>query len=93
MYAHYMAVSMGKSLPIPAMTITILQIAQMVVGVAVVVFSISCSSAPINHWFALGMYASYFVLFSLFFVRRYFGGQGNYDDIRRSRDYQLSKQE
>jgi elongation of very long chain fatty acids protein 6 len=71
MYGYYWTLSAGRKCRIPAISITILQIVQMVIGIYVIVSSIPCSRSPINHWSALGMYFSYFLLFVAFFVERY----------------------
>jgi elongation of very long chain fatty acids protein 6 len=52
--------------------ITVLQIVQMVAGVAITVHNyVHCNTMPVLTFFALCMYASYFVLFVQFFFAKY----------------------
>jgi len=80
MYTYYALKAMGVKLPrTMAMSITSLQLLQMVVGVTVNIYSLvqkangkGCQSETFNIFLALVMYASYFVLFSNFFNKAYF---------------------
>ena len=52
--------------------ITVLQIVQMVAGIAITVHNyMHCNAMPTLTFFALAMYASYFVLFVQFFFAKY----------------------
>lgn len=70
MYGYYALGSIGVRLPFP-IVITILQILQMIVGTLVVLLTIRCSDHMSTTVAGLVMYASYAVLFTLFFVQRY----------------------
>jgi len=82
MYSYY-ALRASRLVKIPhwiPMTITIMQIAQMMVGCAVSVFvyrlkslqpQLPCKQSLENLYFALGIYASYLLLFSHFFYKEY----------------------
>jgi elongation of very long chain fatty acids protein 6 len=81
MYSYYALVSMGKYPPkFLAMTITGLQLTQMVVGCAINVWAHnytaaashnSCHISQINIKLSMAMYFSYFVLFAQFFYKAY----------------------
>jgi len=74
---------MGIWVPRPiAMTITILQLSQMVVGVIVNGYAyktkakgFDCDVSSHHLQMGLAMYASYFVLFAHFFYKAYFGAR------------------
>lgn len=82
MYSYYALVSMGKYPPkMLAMTITVLQLTQMIVGCAINVSAHNylsnvppraCGISQINIKLSTAMYFSYFVLFSQFFYKAYF---------------------
>lgn len=92
MYTYYALRSM--SVPIPkkvAMTITSLQLSQMVIGVTVNVYAyfmkmknVDCDVSFYHLNFGLIMYASYFVLFAHFFHKAYL--QHGKDKERRARE-------
>ena len=78
MYSYYALAAMGRR-PRWAFLLTLLQIAQMVVGMslAAAVYSywsagLPCFQTPENLAAGLSMYASYFVLFTLFALNRYY---------------------
>jgi len=79
MYSYYALKALRISIPRPlAMTITSLQIVQMIVGTAVNVWAYQiksrgdyCSAGLQNLRYALFMYASYLILFSYFFYNAY----------------------
>jgi hypothetical protein len=75
MYAYYAASACGARFPKPIrVSITALQIFQMVAGVAINVTVLRVCSHPdyrTNLFVALGMYASYFFLFAQFFLKAY----------------------
>lgn len=82
MYSYYALVSMGKYPPkMLAMTITVLQLTQMIVGCAINVWAhnymattatpTSCHISQINIKLSMAMYFSYFVLFAQFFYKAY----------------------
>lgn len=76
MYFYYFLMAI-KIRPPWAMMVTILQISQMVVGVACTIFSFyylnqpGCKVSEQNTWAAFVMYGSYLALFVEFFVGRY----------------------
>jgi len=86
MYTYYGLRAVGISVPRPiAMTITILQLSQMIVGVVVNGYAFAAKSKGLDcdvshHHLNLGlaMYASYFVLFAHFFYRAYFSRTGKH---------------
>ena len=70
------------------MAITVLQIAQMIVGTYTVVISAPCARHLSTYYAALLMYSSYAALFILFFLQRYvFAGQAK----KREMDMRISK--
>lgn len=81
MYSYYALVSMGKYPPkMLAMTITCLQLTQMIVGCAINIWahnhmltspSHSCHISEMNIKLSMAMYFSYFVLFARFFYKAY----------------------
>lgn len=81
MYSYYALVSMGKYPPkMLAMTITVLQLTQMIVGCAINIWahnymesapSHTCHISQINIKLSMAMYFSYFVLFAQFFYKAY----------------------
>jgi len=79
MYSYYSAKSLRLRVPrFISMSITFLQLSQMVVGVVVNVYSLfvksqggDCFVQTKHINLALGMYASYFILFLNFFIRAY----------------------
>lgn len=81
MYTYYALRSVGIWVPRPiAMTITILQLSQMVVGVIVNGYAyvakakgLECDVTHHHLHLGLAMYASYFILFAHFFYKAYFG--------------------
>jgi len=81
MYSYYAAKTMQIKLSRHlAMTITTLQLSQMVIGVFINIYSLYMKSTHGNcydrsydaMYLALGMYATYFLLFANFFVKAYF---------------------
>jgi hypothetical protein len=75
MYTYYGAASAGYRAPKPiSMSITIIQILQMVVGFYACIDSLSACNFSENSsaYFSLIIYASYFVLFANFFYQAYF---------------------
>ena len=80
MYSYYALAAAGHR-PSWAIAVTILQIVQMVVGMSLAAavayfWSLNkpCHQAPSNMIAGLAMYASYFVLFFIFFLHRYVTG-------------------
>lgn len=81
MYSYYALVSMGRYPPKAlAMTITVLQLTQMIVGCAINIWahnymtttpSHTCHISQINIKLSMAMYFSYFVLFAQFFYKAY----------------------
>lgn len=81
MYSYYALVSMGKYPPkMLAMTITVLQLTQMIVGCAINIWAHNymatapphtCHISQINLKLSMAMYFSYFVLFARFFSKAY----------------------
>lgn len=81
MYSYYALVSMGKYPPkMLAMTITVLQLSQMVVGCFVNIWAHNymttapphtCHISQINIKLSMAMYFSYCVLFAQFFYKAY----------------------
>ncbi|KAG6439847.1 hypothetical protein O3G_MSEX001139 [Manduca sexta] len=81
MYSYYALVSMGRYPPrMLAMTITFLQLSQMIVGCAINIWAHnymangsphSCHISQINIKLSMAMYFSYFVLFAQFFYKAY----------------------
>lgn len=81
MYSYFALVSMGKYPPkMLAMTITVLQLTQMIVGCAINIWAHnymttapphSCHISQINIRLSMAMYFSYFVLFAQFFYKAY----------------------
>lgn len=81
MYSYYALVSMGKYPPkMLAMTITVLQLTQMIVGCAINIWAHNymatapphtCHISQINIKLSMAMYFSYFVLFARFFFKAY----------------------
>lgn len=85
MYSYYALVSMGKYPPkILAMTITFLQLTQMIVGFGINIWAHnymtnaahSCHISQINIKLSMAMYFSYFVLFARFFYKAYLAPKG-----------------
>ena len=84
MYTYYGLRAVGLWIPKPiAMTITILQLSQMVVGVFVNSYAYRMKVKNVEcevqrHHLQMGaiMYASYFILFAHFFYKAYFGRNG-----------------
>jgi len=75
MYTYYAAASAGYRAPKPvSMSITIIQLLQMVIGVYACIDSLSACNFSENSsaYFSLIIYASYFVLFANFFYQAYF---------------------
>lgn len=72
MYFYFALTAIRIYFPFPQF-LTILQIAQMVVGSYAVYSSGQCPENPLNWWFGMLMYLSYFVLFSKFFLDKYRG--------------------
>lgn len=81
MYTYYAAKALQIKMPRNlAMTITTLQLSQMVVGVFINLYSLwmkvnrgTCFDRSYDAiYLALGMYATYFVLFANFFIQAYF---------------------
>lgn len=87
MYSYYALVSMGKYPPkMLAMTITVLQLSQMIVGCAINIWAHnymtsssqhSCHISQINIKLSMAMYFSYFVLFAQFFYKAYLSPKTN----------------
>jgi hypothetical protein len=82
MYSYYALRSMGFSAPRSfAMIITILQLAQMIIGCGINIWAQQvvrqglqeCHISPTNVRLSLLIYFSYFVLFARFFQTVYFG--------------------
>jgi len=78
MYFYYFLMAI-KIRPPWAMIVTLLQISQMVVGVACTVFGfyyydggVDCAISKQNNYAAFVMYGSYLILFLEFFVQRYY---------------------
>lgn len=81
MYSYYALVSMGRYPPkFLAMSITVLQLTQMIVGCAINIWAHnylatapphSCHISNINIKLSMAMYFSYFVLFAQFFYKAY----------------------
>jgi elongation of very long chain fatty acids protein 6 len=78
MYFYYFLTAVGYR-PRWARLVTIFQLSQMVVGVAVCAFNVyylkngdACSVNPENLKWGIIMYSSYFALFLKFFIERYF---------------------
>lgn len=81
MYSYYALVSMGKYPPkMFAMTITVLQLTQMIVGFAVNIWAHNymltapphtCGISKINIKLSMAMYFSYLILFAQFFYKAY----------------------
>lgn len=80
MYSYYALVSMGKYPPkFLAMTITFLQLTQMIVGCCINLWAHnyitsstgSCGISRFNIKLSMAMYFSYFVLFARFFYKAY----------------------
>lgn len=73
MYSYYAACARGvRFSQTTRQSITSLQILQMVAGVSIVVHNmIVCNVNPIHNMFGLGMYISYFILFTKLFVDSY----------------------
>jgi len=84
MYSYYALRALRVRVPrVAAMTITSLQLLQMVVGCAVTVRvflykqqGVDCSVSDANLTYGFLMYASYFVLFARFFYNAYFAKSG-----------------
>ncbi|XP_013201134.1 elongation of very long chain fatty acids protein 6 [Amyelois transitella] len=86
MYSYYALISMGKRPPrFLAMTITFLQLTQMIVGCAINIWAHnymatapphSCHISNINIKLSMTMYFSYFVLFAQFFYKSYLAPKG-----------------
>ncbi|KAJ2946865.1 hypothetical protein O0L34_g16195 [Tuta absoluta] len=86
MYTYFALVSMGKYPPkMMAMTITLLQLTQMIVGCFINVWAHnylvsappnSCGISQINIKLSMAMYFSYFVLFAQFFYKAYLAPKG-----------------
>jgi len=83
MYSYYfaMACRLRRVASMIAPIITVLQIAQMVVGSVVTVYSASlhangykCKVDPANYKLGLAMYLSYFALFCILFYSKYLSG-------------------
>ena len=74
MYGYYWARSAGYRPKIDSF-ITMIQIAQMVIGVILLGVATRCDR-PYHMWLAYGfaMYASFFFLFARLFAKRYLGG-------------------
>ena len=94
MYTYYALQTIGiRSPKVVSMSITSLQIAQMVGGIAVLVIAqynvlsgMSCN-APLNVTVSgLLMYGSYFALFVQFFVRAYLSNQRRQQALQKERD-------
>lgn len=87
MYSYFALVSMGKYPPrFLAMTITVLQLTQMIVGCAINIWAhnymataapTSCHISQINIKLSMAMYFSYFVLFAQFFYKAYLSPKTN----------------
>merc|ERR1711962_1671437 len=84
MYSYYALRALRVRVPrVAAMTITSLQLLQMVVGCAVTVQvflykqqGVDCSVSDANLTYGFLMYASYFVLFARFFYNAYYAKSG-----------------
>lgn len=86
MYSYYALVSMGKYPPkFLAMTITFLQLTQMIVGFGVNIWAHNylataplgtCGISQMNIKLSMAMYFSYFVLFARFFYKAYLAPKG-----------------
>ncbi|KAI5644009.1 GNS1/SUR4 family domain-containing protein [Phthorimaea operculella] len=86
MYTYFALVSMGKYPPkMMAMTITLLQLTQMIVGCFINVWAHNylvsappntCGISQINIKLSMAMYFSYFVLFAQFFYKAYLAPKG-----------------
>ncbi|CAG7817558.1 unnamed protein product [Allacma fusca] len=80
MYSYYALKSLKIAIPRKlAMSITTMQIAQMIAGFAINIYSqyklekgVPCGRTPNSVRMGLGLYGSFFVLFANFFVRTYF---------------------
>ncbi|XP_021187985.1 very long chain fatty acid elongase 6 [Helicoverpa armigera] len=105
MYSYYALVSMGKYPPkMLAMTITVLQLTQMIVGCAINIWAhnymatsapTSCHISQINIKLSMAMYFSYFVLFAQFFYKAYLspktGKKAKTEPIPDVRDVPVTK--
>lgn len=75
MYSYYALQCVGVRAPRGvSMSITLLQLSQMLLGIALLVASMraSCGTDPVIMWSGVAMYSSYFGLFLHFFLRAYF---------------------
>jgi len=91
MYFYYFLTSVLSQPPKWARLVTVLQLAQMVIGILVTVWHLytllhnttpNCDGHIPNLAGALGMYASYFILFAQFFARRYISAKAKSDKQR-----------
>ena len=78
MYSYYALRALGYRLPKPlAMCITLSQISQMIMGFFVTWYAYmhpdNCQMPKQTANYGLAMYGSYFILFSHFFIRAYYG--------------------
>ncbi len=71
MYCYYAFAACRIFFPFPQL-LTMLQLAQMVVGAVVAVQSGSCPEDATLYWAGIAMYSSYFALFLQFFLVKYF---------------------
>lgn len=73
MYSYFAAAAAGVRFNKASQQfITVLQILQMVAGIAITVHNaVLCNSEPLITYFGLAMYASYFILFVQFFFGKY----------------------
>ena len=85
MYSYFALKALGFRVPTKIMiAITSLQIIQMIIGISTTTYAgimllkrVPCQVHPINVLFVLGCYASYFILFSNFFIQTYFKPKSN----------------
>ena len=81
MYSYYALRAAGIRVPKPlAMLITTSQIVQMIIGLVVTAYSYvnltSCRMMEDVSLWGMAMYISYFLLFTRFFIKAYFGKRG-----------------
>jgi len=70
MYAYYAAAAVGVFFPFPQI-LTVLQITQMVIGAIAAYQAGVCPEHELMWWAGVIMYASYFYLFTKFFLEKY----------------------
>ena len=88
MYSYYALRAIRVKMPkMVSMTVTMLQLVQMVIGLNIIAIA-SYMKSKDEHcclfdqavWLALGVYASYLILFGNFFMKRYFPKKPSHDN-------------